>query len=109
VLTIGERELEDLLDGLDLEPDTRRRKPITQLCPRDWAATRARLDPVQLEQELGRLDIPAALVGAAGCGLSESSSSPAQRAITRRPLEERGSCTGYGVGEHAVGSYQISA
>lgn len=29
-----------------------------ELCPRDWAATRARLDPVQLEQELGRLDIP---------------------------------------------------
>jgi transposase len=31
-----------------------------ELCPRDWAATRARLDPVQLEQELGRLDIPPA-------------------------------------------------
>lgn len=29
-----------------------------ELCPRDWAATRARLDPAQLEQELGRLDIP---------------------------------------------------
>jgi len=29
-----------------------------ELCPRDWAATRARLDPVQLEQELGRLDVP---------------------------------------------------
>jgi transposase len=27
VLTIGERELEDLLDGVDLEPDTSRRKP----------------------------------------------------------------------------------
>jgi transposase len=27
MLTIGERELEDLLDGIDLEPDTSRRKP----------------------------------------------------------------------------------
>jgi len=29
VLTIGERELEDLLDGVDLEPDISRRKPTT--------------------------------------------------------------------------------
>jgi hypothetical protein len=29
VLTIGERELEDLLDGVDLEPDIGRRKPTT--------------------------------------------------------------------------------
>ncbi len=37
----------------------------------------------------------AALVGAAGLGLSESPSSRAQGAITRHRLEERGSCTGY--------------
>jgi hypothetical protein len=29
MLTIGERELEDLLDGIDLEPDTGRRKTTT--------------------------------------------------------------------------------
>jgi hypothetical protein len=29
MLTIGERELEDLLDGVDLEPDISRRKATT--------------------------------------------------------------------------------
>jgi transposase len=29
-----------------------------ELCPRDWRGTRARLDPKQLEAELGHLDIP---------------------------------------------------
>jgi transposase len=29
-----------------------------ELCPRDWPATRARLDPAQLERELGPLTIP---------------------------------------------------
>ena len=29
-----------------------------ELCPRDWRATRARLDPAQLKAELGPLDVP---------------------------------------------------
>lgn len=35
------------------------RDRFLELCPRDWLATRARLDPVQLEAELGPLTIPA--------------------------------------------------
>ena len=29
-----------------------------ELCPRDWSATRARIDPAQLEQEIGFITIP---------------------------------------------------
>lgn len=34
------------------------RERFLELCPRDWPATRARLDPAQLEAELGPLTIP---------------------------------------------------
>jgi hypothetical protein len=46
--------LRDLFRVLPHWPNGR----FLELCPRDWAATRARLDPAQLEQELGRLDVP---------------------------------------------------
>ena len=46
--------LRDLFRVLPHWPNGR----FLELCPRDWAATRARLDPAQLDQELGRLDIP---------------------------------------------------
>jgi len=49
-----EAYLRDLFRVLPHWPNGR----YLELCPRDWAVTRARLDPAQLEQELGRLDIP---------------------------------------------------
>lgn len=34
------------------------RARFLELCPRDWLATRARLDPAELERELGALTVP---------------------------------------------------
>jgi transposase len=34
------------------------RKRFLELCPRDWLATRARLDPAELKRELGTLTVP---------------------------------------------------
>jgi transposase len=49
-----EAYLRDLIRVLPHWPRDR----FLELCPRDWAATRARLDPVQLEREFCPLDIP---------------------------------------------------
>jgi transposase len=42
-----------------------------ELCPRDWLATRARLDPVELERELGPIVVP------------EPTTPPAEQQVTR--------------------------
>jgi transposase len=52
-----ENYLRDLFRVLPHWPKTR----LLELCPRDWATTRARLDPVELALPLGPLTIPAAV------------------------------------------------
>lgn len=37
-----------------------------ELTPKYWAATRARLDPAELKQEIGNLTVPPPLLPAAG-------------------------------------------
>ena len=49
-----EAYLRDLLRVLPHWPRGRH----LELCPRDWRDTRARLDPTELERELGPLTIP---------------------------------------------------
>lgn len=49
-----EAYLRDLFRVLPYWP----RERFLELCPRDWIATRARLDPVELEHELGPLTVP---------------------------------------------------
>jgi len=49
-----EAYLRDLIRVLPHWP----RERFLELCPRDWRATRATLDPVELERELGPLTVP---------------------------------------------------
>ena len=49
-----EAYLRDLFRVLPYWP----RERFLELCPRDWIATRARLDPAELERELGPLTVP---------------------------------------------------
>jgi len=51
-----EAYLRDLFRVLPYWPAGR----FLELCPRDWLATRARLDPVELERELGPIVVPEA-------------------------------------------------
>ena len=50
-----EAYLRDLIRVLPHWP----RERFLELCPRDWIATRATLDPLELEHELGPLTVPA--------------------------------------------------
>jgi hypothetical protein len=65
-----------------------------ELCPRDWLASRARLDPAELERELGALTVPPAP--------AEQPSLPAQQAALKAEDRSRNRRAG----EHAYGGDQ---